>query len=34
MELRVLAVGDVVGANGLQYLQKKLRGLKRPTDNE
>lgn len=29
MELRVLAVGDVTGTNGLQYLQKKLRGVKR-----
>lgn len=29
MELRVLAVGDVVGESGLAYLQKRLRGLKR-----
>lgn len=29
MELRVLAVGDVVGASGLRFLQQKLRGLKR-----
>lgn len=29
MELRVLAVGDVTGVNGLQYLQKKLRAVKK-----
>ena len=29
MELRVLAVGDVVGKNGLAFLEKRLRGLKR-----
>lgn len=29
MELRVLAVGDVVGQSGLAFLQKKLRGLKK-----
>ena len=29
MEFRVLAVGDVVGAPGLRFLQQKLRGLKR-----
>lgn len=29
MELRVLAVGDVTGENGLRYLQKKLRAVKR-----
>ncbi len=29
MEFRVLAVGDVVGAPGLRFLQQKLRGIKR-----
>lgn len=29
MELRVLAVGDVVGQSGVAFLQKKLRGLKK-----
>ena len=29
MELRVLAVGDVVGASGLKHLEKHLRGVKR-----
>mgnify|MGYP000879617668 CR=1 FL=1 len=29
MEFRVLAVGDVVGAPGLRFLQQKLRGIRR-----
>ena len=29
MELRVLAVGDVVGVSGLKHLEKHLRGVKR-----
>ena len=29
MELRVLAVGDVVGASGLKHLEKHLRSVKR-----
>ena len=29
MELRVLAVGDIVAANGLAYLKSRLRGLKK-----
>ena len=33
MEFRVLAVGDVVGAPGLRFLQQKLRGIKRRARN-
>ena len=29
MELRVLAVGDVVGVSGLKHLEKHLRSVKR-----
>ena len=29
MELRVLAVGDVCGSSGLQFIQRRLRSLKR-----
>ena len=32
MELRVLAVGDVVGTPGLRFLEQKLRGVKRLYD--
>lgn len=32
MEFKVLAVGDVVGASGIAYLKRNLRGLKRDYD--